>query len=110
MCFKGPGEPGCVCTNCTVNPILAQALRSAQQQLYSRIGPGGASGAPRFEWCLLLDNSGSMASKAHGAKMATALLMEVLRRVECPFAVVTFGRKQQVGTVSGFSAHPRARL
>lgn len=53
----------------------------------------GSRGMPRFEWCLLLDNSGSMASKATAVKEAVTVVMEVLRRMEQPFAVVRFGRK-----------------
>ncbi len=87
----------CHCHCWTPRLAIPQALRLQQQQLYGRTRPGCAP--PRFEWCLLVDNSGSMASKAQGAKMAVVLLMEVLRRLENPFAVVTFGRKQRVGVL-----------
>ena len=59
----------------------------------------GGRGMPHFEWCIMLDNSGSMAAKATAVKEAVTVLMEVLRRMEQRFAVVRFGKKsgQKVG-------------
>lgn len=77
-----------------------------QEQLYEHCGANGTQLVA--EWCLLIDNSGSMASKANEAKMAVALMMEVLRRLESKFAVVTFGRKQAVRV--GAAREPTGRL
>jgi len=46
-----------------------------------------------FEWLLVLDNSGSMVLHANPMFQAMAVMIEVLRRIECKFAVVMFGAK-----------------
>ncbi len=45
----------------------------------------------RIEWCILIDNSGSMQRKSIQMNVALALTMEILRRMEQPFAVTRFG-------------------
>ena len=45
----------------------------------------------RIEWCILVDNSGSMRCKSIEMNVALVLTMEILRRMEQPFAVTRFG-------------------
>jgi hypothetical protein len=59
----------------------------------------------RFEWVLMLDNSGSMRSKRREVLQAVTLIMEVLRRLECPFAVVRFGMKGKQRTLKRMQDH-----
>ena len=44
-----------------------------------------------LEWCILVDNSGSMITKETQMIEALVLVMETLRRLEQPFAVARFG-------------------
>ena len=46
-----------------------------------------------FEWCILVDNSGSMSSKETYVAETIVVLIEVLRRLEHKFAVARFGNK-----------------
>ena len=46
-----------------------------------------------FEFCLMVDNSGSMGPKADATKLAVVVLCEALRRAELQFSVVRFGNK-----------------
>jgi hypothetical protein len=46
-----------------------------------------------FEWCIMIDNSGSMANKKNYVAEALVVLMEVLCKMECRFSVVRFGNK-----------------
>ena len=49
-----------------------------------------------IEWCILVDNSGSMITKEIQMTEALVLMMETLRRLEQPFAIARFGdRKSQ---------------
>ena len=49
-----------------------------------------------IQWCILVDNSGSMITKEIQMTEALVLVMETLRRLEQPFAVARFGdRKSQ---------------
>jgi hypothetical protein len=48
---------------------------------------------PRFEWVLLFDNSGSMSVRRNECAEALVLLVESLRKLECAFAVATFGNE-----------------
>ena len=69
-------------------------MRQYQEDLYEHCGANGVQLVS--EWCLLIDNSGSMSTKALETQQAVALMMEVLRRLENRFAVVNFGRRQTV--------------
>ncbi len=73
-------------------------------QLYAHARLGSAP--PRLEVCLLVDNSGSMGSKAGPTRQAVALLMEVLRRLELRWAVVRFDKGQQVGLAAQSACLP----
>lgn len=44
-----------------------------------------------IEWCIMVDNSGSMLIKETQTMEALVLAMEALTRLECPFAVARFG-------------------
>eukprot|EP00936_MAST-01D_sp_MAST-1D-sp1_P000071 g71.t1 len=52
-------------------------------------GPGAA--AHKFQWVCLVDNSGSMSTRRHWTAEALVVFVEVLRKLECEFAVATFG-------------------
>lgn len=47
----------------------------------------------RFEWCVLVDNSGSMGRLDRQVQETLVLLMETLRRMECRFAIGRFGAR-----------------
>jgi len=49
----------------------------------------------RFEFLLMVDNSGSMAVLTNQLFETLVLLIEVLRRLECPFAIARFGGRTQ---------------
>ena len=46
-----------------------------------------------FEWCIMVDNSGSMSSKETFVAETLVVLIEVLRRLEHKFAIARFGNK-----------------
>eukprot|EP01127_Copromyxa_protea_P008978 TRINITY_DN2080_c0_g1_i4.p1 TRINITY_DN2080_c0_g1~~TRINITY_DN2080_c0_g1_i4.p1 ORF type:complete len:7466 (-),score=1064.85 TRINITY_DN2080_c0_g1_i4:44-22441(-) len=46
-----------------------------------------------FEWCIMVDNSGSMGTKKNQTAEALVVLIEVLRKLECRFAIVRFGNR-----------------
>ena len=46
-----------------------------------------------YEWCIMVDNSGSMSSKEIFVAETLVVLIEVLRRLEHKFAVARFGNK-----------------
>ena len=48
----------------------------------------------RIEWCILVDNSGSMITKENRMTEALVLLMETLKRLEQSFAVARFGNRK----------------
>ena len=69
--------------------MLISAMRRCQpcfEQFYQTIVE-----MHRIEWCILIDNSGSMRRESIQMNVALALTMDVLRRMEQPFAVARFG-------------------
>ena len=44
-----------------------------------------------FEWCIMVDNSGSMSTKSIFVAETLVVLIEVLRRIEHKFAIARFG-------------------
>ncbi len=44
-----------------------------------------------FQFCFLVDNSGSMGGNTRQVRTALVLAMEVLRRLECEFSIIRFG-------------------
>ncbi|PNH01171.1 hypothetical protein TSOC_012938 [Tetrabaena socialis] len=72
---------------------VQRAIHAIRDPAYERLPPGASL---RVDWCLLLDDSGSMLPKAQAARMAVALVMEVLRRLEDDFAVVMFSKTSEV--------------
>ncbi|GMH42187.1 hypothetical protein BSKO_10106 [Bryopsis sp. KO-2023] len=69
--------------------MVLNDFRSQQEQFYQKTSENHI-----FEWCLLVDNSGSMITKANQAAEALVLAIETLRRLECPFAIARFGGKK----------------
>eukprot|EP00937_MAST-01D_sp_MAST-1D-sp2_P001912 g1912.t1 len=56
-----------------------------------------------FEWVCLVDNSGSMSVRADQTAEALVVLLEVLRKMECPFAVATFGSERNQTVLKQFN-------
>lgn len=54
-----------------------------------------------FEWCIMVDNSGSMGTKKNQTAEALVVLIEVLRKLECRFAVVRFGNRSNQRLLKG---------
>ena len=46
-----------------------------------------------FEWCIMVDNSGSMAPKKNHLSETLVVVIEILRRLEHKFAIARFGSK-----------------
>ena len=46
-----------------------------------------------FEWCVMVDNSGSMVNKKNYVAEALVVVIEILRRLEHKFAIARFGSK-----------------
>ncbi|GMH42204.1 hypothetical protein BSKO_10123 [Bryopsis sp. KO-2023] len=69
--------------------LVLNEFRSQQEQFYQKTCENHI-----FEWCLLVDNSGSMITKAHQAAEALVLAIETFRRLEWPFAIARFGGKK----------------
>ena len=65
---------------------IMRRLEKSQTELYK-----ASAQRHTIEWCLLVDNSGSMITKEHQTKEALVLVMEMLRRLEFRFAVALFG-------------------
>jgi len=54
----------------------------------------------------LIDDSGSMGGpKGNHARTALVLMMEVLKRLECPISVIKFSGRKQQKTLKSFSQH-----
>jgi len=59
----------------------------------------------RFEWCIMVDNSGSMLAKENQTMEALVLVMEMLKRLEHPFAVARFGNRKSQRILKPFNEH-----
>lgn len=69
--------------------FLTEVMRTFEThfaKFYSSIGERHV-----IEWCIMVDNSGSMTSKEMQTMEALVLAMEALKRLEFPFAVARFG-------------------
>ena len=75
------------------NAVFAKCLKTIMRGLEKSQTALYKASAERhiIEWCLLVDNSGSMITKEHQTKEALVLVMEMLRRLEFCFAVALFG-------------------
>ena len=75
------------------NAVFAKCLKTIMRGLEKSQTALYKASAERhvIEWCLLVDNSGSMISKEHQMKEALVLVMEMLHRLEFRFAVALFG-------------------
>jgi hypothetical protein len=49
------------------------------------------SSIEQIEWCIMIDNSGSMAPKVNSIFETLVVIIEILRRLECKFAIARFG-------------------
>jgi len=56
-----------------------------------------------FDWCIMVDNSGSMSSKRDQAAEALVVLIEVLRKLECRFCIVRFGSRRNQRLLKDFN-------
>ena len=65
---------------------IMHGLQKGHTELYKAVAERHV-----IEWCLLVDNSGSMITKEHQMKEALVLVMEMLHRLEFHFAVALFG-------------------
>lgn len=57
-----------------------------------------------FEWCILVDNSGSMGTKASQSAETLVVLIEVLRKLECRFAIGRFGNAHRQILLKSFKS------
>eukprot|EP01127_Copromyxa_protea_P012712 TRINITY_DN3334_c0_g4_i1.p1 TRINITY_DN3334_c0_g4~~TRINITY_DN3334_c0_g4_i1.p1 ORF type:complete len:2536 (-),score=396.53 TRINITY_DN3334_c0_g4_i1:97-7002(-) len=74
-----------------VNRVL-QKIRTS----FDKIHENSDFGLHQFEWVLMIDNSGSMGYKKNQVFEALVVLIEVLRKLECRFAIVKFGTTQHL--------------
>jgi len=68
--------------------MVLEEFRKSHERIYKKTGVHH-----RLEWCLLVDNSGSMMTKATQSAEALAVVIQVLRWMECRFAIARFGNR-----------------
>lgn len=68
--------------------LVLKHFRALHERLHE-----GTDERHEFEWCILVDDSGSMSPFSNQSAEALVIMIEVLRKLECRFAVARFGAK-----------------
>ncbi|CAF3213457.1 unnamed protein product [Rotaria socialis] len=68
--------------------LIIQEFRASLEKIFSR---SNLHKQHEIQWCIMIDNSGSMSIHRHAIYESLVVLMELLRRLESKFAVARFG-------------------